>query len=322
MFIYGDKGIQLTGSNLWLDAERKVDFSYISHAHADHIRNHNKILATPATIRFFELRAKRAHSIPLDFGRSLEIDDLKVQLFPAGHVLGSSMIYIENSGGSLLYTGDFKIQKSWTAEHIQIPQADILIMESTFGGPQYRFNGNRENLVDELAAFIEDTQRWGDTPVVLAYALGKAQEAMKVLGDLGFTVQVHTAAWNMAKVYIDFGVEFKNCMLWDGGKLARNQVLVIPPHIKKYRSIQTLPRKRTVLLSGWAKSNGARFRYGADHALALSDHADFDELLEFVRTVNPKKVYCTHGQKEFPHHLQKIGFDAAPLKPDSQLTLL
>lgn len=312
----------MTGSGLWLDAERKVDFSYVSHGHADHIKNHNRILATLATVRFFEMRAKRAESTVLDFGETFELDDLRIQLFPAGHVLGSSMIYIEKAGGSLLYSGDFKMQESWTAERIQIPQADVLIMESTFGRPEYRFNGDRDKLVDELACFVDDALRWGQSPVVLAYALGKAQEAMKVLGDLGYGVKVHKSAWDMAQVYRDFGVEFKNCTPWDGNKPSRNEVLVIPPHKKKTRLVQSLPRLRTVLLSGWAVNANGRYRYGADQAIALSDHADFDELLEFVRIVNPKKVYCTHGLDEFPQHLRRIGFDAELLRPHDQLALL
>ena len=86
--------------------------------------------------------------------------------------------------------------------------------------------------------------------------------------------------------------------------------------------IELLPRLRTVLLSGWANSDKTRYRYGADQAIALSDHADFDELLEFVQRVNPKKVYCTHGLEKFPHHLKRIGFDAELLKPNDQLSLL
>jgi len=267
------------------------------------------------------MRAKKAQKSILDFGESLELHDMRIRLYPAGHVLGSSMILIEKAGGSLLYTGDFKMQQSWTAEPIQIPPADILIMESTFGSPEYCFNDDREKLVDELARFVDDTLQWGGSPVVLAYALGKAQEAMKVLGDLGYSVRVFKSAWEMSRVYCDFGIEFKRCSQWDGTILGNNEVLVIPPHAKKYRSFQTLPRARTVLLSGWA-NNKARHRYGADHAIALSDHADFDELLEFVRTVNPTKVYCTHGLDEFPAHLRKIGFDAKLLKPNDQLALL
>ena len=321
MFSYDERGIKLTGSDLWLDAERKVEFSYISHAHADHIRNHKKILATPATARLFDLRAKKAEKIILDFLQPHEMDDFKIQLYPAGHILGSSMIYVEKDSQRLLYTGDFKMQQSWTAEKIHIPQTDILIMETTFGQPEYRFNNEREHLVDQLTHFVDDSFRWGNTPVILAYALGKAQEAMKILGDLDYKIKVFKTAWEIGLVYREFGVNFKNCRLWEHNNLDENEVLIIPPHVRRYKAIVKIPRVRTVLLSGWAKRKMPYFRYGADEAIALSDHADYDELLEFVQITNPRKVYCTHGMFEFPKYLRKLGVNAEPLRPESQISL-
>jgi len=322
LFDYNEKGIRVSGSDLWLDAERKVDFSYVSHGHADHIKSHKKILATPATAKFFKKRRGQTEMAILDFGESLDIDSMHIQLYPAGHVLGSSMIHIQKNGASLLYTGDFKMQQSWTAEAIEIPHADILIMESTFGSPEYRFNGNRKSLVDELVRFVEEAHQWRRSPVVLAYALGKAQEAMKILGDYGYKTKVYVSAWELAQIYRDFGVHFKNCFLWDGGSLAYNEVLIITPHTRKTKAVQRLSRQRTVMLSGWANNEKTKYRYGADESIALSDHADFEELLEFVRQVAPQKVYCTHGLENFPFYLRKIGFDAELLKKSDQLSLL
>jgi Cft2 family RNA processing exonuclease len=321
MFSYDSTGIKLINQDFWLDAHRKVSYSFVSHGHTDHLKNHLKILATPATVRFHAIRARQAETVILDYRQMIEMDGVKICLYPAGHILGSAMIWIEKDGTSLLYTGDFKMKPSWTAEPIEIPQADILIMESTFGSPEYVVNDSREFLVGELAAFIEDCFRTSRAPTILAYSLGKAQEAMKMLGDLGYAVRVQRSAWELAQVYQDFGVTFQNCALWREGNLARGEVLIMPPHLHQTRSFLALPRARTVLLSGWANGeNGSR--YNSDHAIPLSDHADYSELLEFVHLVNPKKVYTTHGFDDFPKHLQAIGFDAELLKPTSQLSLL
>ena len=320
MFILGPKGIRIENSDLWIDAHRKVDFSFLSHGHADHLRNHNKILATPATIRFHAIRGKQRQVLPLEFGETCDIDDLTVQLFPAGHILGSAMIRIEKDATSFLYTGDFKMKPSWTAEPIEIPQADILIMESTFGSPEYVFHQTRENLVEQLDDFIEDCFARNLTPVVLAYNLGKSQEAMKMLGDNGNVVKVNKVAWELSQVYQDFGIEFKYCSLWDEENLKPGQVLIMPPHLANSRRMHAMPNKRTVLLSGWANGNGG-FRYRYDHAIPLSDHADFNDLLLFVKKVNPKKVYTTHGFHNFPIHLRAIGFDAKVLQHTTQPSL-
>ena len=322
MFLHDARGIKVDGSDFWLDAHRKVAFSFVSHGHADHLKNHDVILATPPTIQFHAYRAKQKKAIPLDFGESYELDGLKIELFPAGHILGSAMIRLERDGTSLLYTGDFKMKKSWTARAIEIPQADILIMESTFGDPQYVYDHSDDFLEQELIGFVETCFHSKMTPIVMGYALGKSQEAMKMLGDAGYKVRVHRAAWELAKIYRNFGVDFQNCTPWKNEPLAADEALIIPPHSLRFNKVTNLPlRKRFVFLSGWANSpNGMRF--GAEHMIPMSDHADFNELLEFVRRVNPTKVYTTHGFDSFPQYLHDIGFDAELLEEKRQASLL
>ncbi|MDZ7337034.1 MAG: MBL fold metallo-hydrolase [candidate division KSB1 bacterium] len=319
MFTY-DRGIRLSGSELWLDAEHKVPFSYVSHGHADHLKAHHHIIATPPTIRFFQQRQHKVKATPVEYRQPFELDGFTIELFPSGHILGSSMIRVERDGVSLLYTGDFKLRASATAEAIEIPQADVLIMECTFGRPEYRFV-DRDTLIEGLVHFVEETLLWGSVPAILAYSLGKGQEAMKLLGDRGFRVTVWPAMWELALIYQDFGIEFPNCGPWNYDT-PRGEVLVIPPQALRYRSVRAIPRLRTLLLSGWAADPTAKYRYGADEALPFSDHADFDELIQFVRAVGPKQVFTTHGFSDFPHHLRAAGFPAQALAEGGQLSLL
>lgn len=312
MFLYDQKGIQIEGIDLWLDALRKVSFSFISHGHTDHLKNHPRILATPATACFHALRAKKAEVVPLNFGETLEWEEMRIQLFPAGHILGSAMIHIERDGLSLLYSGDFKLRSSATCEAIETPHADILITESTFGHPDYVVEQSREALIGELIGFIHDCHRSGQTPVVMAYTLGKSQEVMKILGDSGYSVRVYPSIWNMAEIYQQFGVIFHHCAPWQGEGIGPEEVLIVPPHIAFSRALQFLPRRRTVFLSGWA--NGKQGPgWHCDHRIALSDHADFNELIEFVGRVRPHKIYTTHGFAEFPGYLRALGYDAEML---------
>ncbi|HPG39350.1 MAG TPA: MBL fold metallo-hydrolase RNA specificity domain-containing protein [bacterium] len=321
MFLYDVKGIKLNKTNLWLDAHRNTDFSFVSHGHSDHLKNHKKILATPATIRFHAMRARQKEIIPLDYETAYELDDMRICLYPAGHILGSAMIYVERRNISLLYTGDFKLQPSATCEAITIPRADYLIMESTFGHPEYVVNKSRETLIDEIVFFIHDCVKKNFTPVIMGYSLGKAQEAMKILGDLGYHVLVHQSAWRFASVYNEYGIQFPNCEPWGEQSVEPGDVLIIPPHLMGLRKLKNLPsRFKSVFLSGWANSaTGARF--GCDHCIALSDHADFQELLHFIKAVNPQKVFTTHGDINFPDYIRDIGYEAELLQLQSQVIL-
>ena len=47
---------------------------------------------------------------------------------------------------------------------------------------------------------------------------------------------------------------------------------------------------------------GTKYRWGVDHALPLSDHADYDELFEAAATVGAVEIYCVHGPREFVGH--------------------
>ncbi len=320
MFSYDSFGIKLLNSQFWLDAHRKVPFSFVSHGHSDHIRNHEKILATKPTIRFHAMRGKYGEAVALDYGQVYEYEDMRIRLYPAGHILGSAMIWIERDGQSLLYTGDFKLRQSHTSEQIEIPHADILIMESTYGDPSYTTDNSISNIVEELDSTLKQCLQDGSAPIILAYVLGKAQEAMKILGDLGYAVRVHPVAWKFAQVYAEFGLSFPNCAPWRGGSLARGEILIFPPHLTRSRDFHSIRNKKTIFLSGWANGRNIT-NYQSDYAIPLSDHADFGELLEFVRKVNPKKVFTTHGFDDFPQHIRSIGYDAELLKPATQYSL-
>lgn len=318
MFEY-NKGIKINGTSLWLDAQKAVDICCVSHGHMDHAKNHKHIIATHETISFYNQRVGKTQANALEYHEPLEFEGCRVTLFPAGHILGSAQILVEMHSLRLLYSGDINIENSTTAEPIEIPESDILIMECTYGKPLYRFP-KRKVVIEQLLSFVKSAFKEGFVPVIVGYALGKAQEAMKILGDSGYELSVHGSIAVLAKIYEEFGIQFGHWENYQKDRIER-KVLVIPPKAVRTRMITRLPKRKTVFLSGWAVDSSAKYRYGADEALPLSDHADFDRLIEYVRKVNPKKIYTTHGPAEFAFHLRRVGFDAAPLKKTDQLSL-
>jgi Cft2 family RNA processing exonuclease len=306
------KGIHVKGIDLWLDAEGVVDFSFISHAHIDHVARHKKILATPQTARLYEKRLGKTETKILKFNEPYRLKGARVELFPSGHILGSAQIMIEKRGVKLVYTGDFKLRRGWTAEKAEIRKCDILIMESTFGLPRYVFP-SRQEVEKQIIDFVEETFAQNRTPVILAYTLGKAQEAMKLLGNKGFKLSVHGSICKLASVYEEFGIKFKNYVPYRAENVS-GRVLIAPPWTKNSRMILNIRRKRTAVLTGWAMDGRARNWYGADKLFPLSDHADFSELLEYVKKANPAKIYTVHGFTGFADHLREQGFDAQELK--------
>jgi Cft2 family RNA processing exonuclease len=249
-------------------------------------------------------------------------------LLPAGHVLGSAMLHVTRREGTLLYTGDFKLRRCLTVPCAAPERADVLVMESTYGRPVFRFPP-RERVVEHLLDLVEHAMRAGRQPVVLGYSLGKSQEAARVLTDAGFNVTLHGAAHALCEIYEKLGVPLGKVRRYrredfhgpGALDLRERGVLVAPPHVARTSFVTALRNPLRVVLTGWAVLKDARYRYGVDHALPLSDHADFDELLELVEMVRPRKVYTHHGYRAFADELRQRGVDAEPACPDPQLSL-
>jgi DNA ligase-1 len=167
-------------------------------------------------------------------------------------------------------------------------------------------------------------------PIVFAYALGKAQEATRLLTDAGLNVTAHGAVANVNDAYRELGIElgpyrryqredFHGTRALD---LRERGVLIAPPANARTSFALSFHQRRTVMLSGWGIDPSAKYRYGVDEVIPISDHADFDELLETVERVSPKIVHLQHGfVREFGDTLRQKGIDARPAQPESQLEL-
>ena len=194
MLFQCDPDLRLARSEIYLDPAEPRRVGIISHGHSDHIGRHEHFIATPATASF--LRARIGSSLrgtELRYGEDHQLDGWTIRLHPAGHVLGSAMVHLTSAEGTLLYTGDFRLEPSFTAEPVGaiIPTADAVIMESTYGGgPEWSFP-TREELRERLVTLVRDIVRRGRTAVLLAYSLGKAQETAAMLNGSGIPLVMH-----------------------------------------------------------------------------------------------------------------------------------
>jgi putative mRNA 3-end processing factor len=319
MFHYNN-GLFLTDAQLAVDVRRRQPRAFISHAHADHIARHELALATRATARFYHHRLGDQYRVQeMEFGQPVMFGSLQLTVYPAGHCLGSAMLLAKNDRQSLLYTGDFKLGPSATSEPAEIPKADILVMESTFGRPQYRLPP-REHAIDQLLETVASALAGGKTPVIHAYALGKAQEVTKLLTDHGFAVLQHPLIYATSQIYLQLGVDLGNVAEYVETPPAGHIVITLPRSMRKFR-LPGLERTLSIATTGWAVDPHTKYRWDVDVAIPLSDHADFDQLVETVRRAEPREVICTHGPTEFADHLCDLGFNARPLNPPKQKRL-
>lgn len=312
--------LHLSGIDLWLDARSRREWAFISHAHSDHIARHDEAIVSEETYRYLCHRRFAPGSVQiLPFLEPRVLRGVTFTLFPAGHMLGSAQLLAVIGDQRLLYSGDFKLRPNHAAESIVVPQADVLIMETTFGHARYRFPP-ADTVISDIVAWCDGCLLDGVTPVLLAYSLGKSQELLAALGDRGYHFLLHDAIYQATRLADECGVTFPNYERWSPGT-GDGAVVFCPPHLRKWL-VSRLPPCRTALVSGWAFDPSARFRYGADAAFCLSDHADHADLLTYVSRVHPHTVYTVHGAaSEFAATLRRQGYTAHALDEPDQLSL-
>lgn len=316
-------GVHLPQIDWWLDAERPVARSLVSHAHFDHMARHGEIVCTPRTGRLFRARlaGKRTlHQLPFGHTEALT-SDCAITLLPAGHIPGSAMCLLEHqTHGRLLYTGDFKLTPGFASEVCQPVPAGVLIMESTFGRPQYRFP-TREQVRDDIVAWCRATLAAGANPVLFGYSLGKSQEVLCGLADAGLPLMLHSEVHRLTRVCASLGMTFPAYAEFDARTHA-GHVILCPPLPRESGFLRRIPARRTAVITGWALDPGTLYRYQCDAAFPLSDHAGFDELLHLVELVKPQIVYTVHGfAQDFARTLRERGVEAWALGRENQLDL-
>jgi Cft2 family RNA processing exonuclease len=303
-----NNGISIEGLDFVLDAGRRAECSFVSHAHSDHARKHKKIIATPETALLYRHRYPTVPTRAIPFGHRTKIGSASVELFPSGHMLGAAQIMVDIKSTRIVYTGDFKVYPNLTCPPLETRHCDILIMESTYGDPTYRFPPQNE-VYTRIIMFIKRCFADGKTPVLVGYATGKAQEAVLLAQQHGFDVCVDSAVGEVNDLYRSAGVKLRPTPNWHRCSLT-GKALVVSPQTIRSDSYKRMRRLKSVFLTGWAQGEGMNRYTSADWSLPLSDHADYTQLLHYIEMSDPAKIYTLHGDPKFARILVDIGYDA------------
>lgn len=129
-----------------------------------------------------EAEAALQRFFPVASGASVELGGgLSCRFLSAGHILGASMIFLQDGERSVLFSGDLgrpidPIMKP----PLKVSQADYVVMESTYGDRTHPQKAPSQ----DLAAVIQRTAARGGVVVVPAFCVGRAQELLYQLSQL------------------------------------------------------------------------------------------------------------------------------------------
>ena len=291
------------------------DVNVVTHAHGDHYPDGEATaVCSPLTADLATAR----RDTPLH-----RTTDDRVELIPAGHVAGSRAALVTDPDGTrYLYTGDVCTRSRFYLDGFEPPDADVLVVEATYGDPAYVFP-DHDTVAAEIRSWLASTA----APVLLlGYALGRAQKLQLLADRAGrdriFTTDAVRRVNEVIEAHRD--VRFDVRPYEDDTTLADGDAFVVPMTSGRINWISSLAESAgavTAGFSGWAIEESFKFRGDFDETFPLSDHCDFAELLDLVDAVDPDRVYTQHGSvTTLAEQLTDVGYDATALRRN-QLSL-
>ena len=127
-------------------------------------------------------------------------------------------------------------------------------------------------------------------------------------------ILTHGAVEKINRSYRELGIRLPQTtyigMLED--KALLNKALVIaPPSADNSAWMRRFPERSRGFASGWMRVRGNRRRRSVDRGFVLSDHSDWDGLVDTIVASNAQKIMVTHGYTtEMVRWLQEKGYDA------------
>lgn len=301
------------------NAKKKQLTAVVSHAHSDHFANgHQTAWMTPQTHALLSNRHSNVKNAKKkELNKKFNVQNCGISFHNSGHILGSAQIKLESDQTTLI-TSDFNPMDSLLLSGAQPQKCDTLIVETTFGLPEFAFP-DRETVHEQIGEWIKHQTSQNQFVILAGYALGKAQELTRIVNEFaGIVPLVHEQIARHNQTYEQFGIKLGKYIPLNHN-LRESSVLILPPTLFDKQLVPALEfelnkKVVTAMATGWG------YRNGFDQVFPLSDHADYNGLLEFVKACEPKQVLTMHGYtREFAHAVsRKLKIPARSLETNGQ----
>jgi putative mRNA 3-end processing factor len=305
------QGIYCPPADVFLDPHRAVSKAIISHAHSDHARwGMQHYIAPTPSVNLIKARIGKNISIAgFNYGEEFTINGVKFSFHPAGHIPGSAQIRVEYHGEIWVYTGDFKWEVDGVSEQFYPIQCHTLITECTFGFPVFQWR-KQDFWFQQMGEWWQQNQEDGKNSVVLAYSLGKAQRILKNIPPCG-NIYVHPSVAEMNTWVMELGVNFQPWKKLNASDKPEKSLIILPPSGQSDGLMKRLGDVEMGMASGWMGVRGKRSWSAVDRGFALSDHADWQGIIDLVDASQAETIFATHGNTDvLVRYLKEKGKDA------------
>ncbi|KAL3318445.1 Integrator complex subunit 11 [Cichlidogyrus casuarinus] len=258
---------------------------------------------------------KKVHLVHLN--EVVKVDDqLQIQAFYAGHVLGAAMFLIRVGDQSFLYTGDYNMtpDRHLGAAYSPCCKPDLLITESTYATT---IRDSKRSSEREFLEKVHHTVENGGKVLIPVFALGRAQELcilletywdrMNLNVPIYFTTGMAEKATNYYKLFISWTnqkiketfvernmFDFKHIKPLTPGVIDEPKPMVVFATPGMLHAGQSL-----FIFRKWAscEKNIKPFevRMGVEY-MSFSAHADARGIMQLIRHCCPQHVLLVHGE--------------------------
>jgi putative mRNA 3-end processing factor len=290
------KGLYCEQADFYIDPNQAVHKALITHAHSDHARPGSKFyLAHKQNETILRLRlGKQIQFQGLEYNKTILINGVKISFHPSGHIPGSAQIRFEFRGEVWVVSGDYKLINDNISAPFEQVKCHHFITESTFGLPIFNWQPQC-HVFEELNNYWESCARNGENLLISAYSLGKSQRIIKHLDARIGQILCHPTTVNINMALKAAGFNFGDWEAFDSRILRNGTAIICPRSGITDTFIQKIKPYRYVSCSGWMAMRGAQKWENIDRGFVLSDHADFNELVNACKESQAENIYVTHG---------------------------
>jgi putative mRNA 3-end processing factor len=313
------RGLYCIPGDFYIDPPQPVERAVVTHGHADHARpGHGKVLTTAETAAIMRVRYGDdfARQVELQlYGKPRKVGDVEIRLLPAGHILGSAQVVLDHAGSRAIVSGDYKRRRDPTCPAFEPMSCDVFVTEATFALPVFRHPDDGREIERLLHSVSLHPER---CHLVGVYALGKCQRVMTRLRECGYDrpLYLHGALVALTELYRALGADpgpFATVAGMAPGQF-KGEIVLCPPSAITDRWSRRAGNVLPGLASGWMQIRARARQRGAELPLVISDHADWDELMQTFVDVAAPEIWVTHGQEDaLLHALTSKGYRARAL---------
>jgi metallo-beta-lactamase family protein len=224
---------------LWQDA------AGLAEADAER-RSRRRRGATPEPPLYTRRDAARAWErlVGLWYGERREVSPgITVTLRDAGHILGSALVALDLEEGGhtrrLVYSGDIgQYNTPILHDPTAIAEADVVLMESTYGD---RLHRSREQTVREIGEIIAAARHDQGNVLIPAFAIGRSQELLYLFGQ-------YYEAWGLDRwqIFLDSPMAIEATRIyWEYPQLYDEEATKLRRRLHEMPRLQSLHLTRT-----------------------------------------------------------------------------